>query len=191
MSLAAPTVRPELAFPVILLFGSDAPRAERVGLEMRPHHAQSMKGSGEPTDAASTDGSTPRAGLASARVLVVDDEALVRRTLSLFLTKAGFAPVAVESGEAALDLLSAGEAFDLLVTDQSMPGMTGCELIGEAAQLRPELRVLLVTGYDMAGGLEQLPGDIPILRKPVERTAFVQQVQALLEAREDRAEPDA
>jgi CheY-like chemotaxis protein len=190
MSLAAPTSRPELAFPAALVFGSGAHTAECLAPETRPHHAQSTKASGQPADAASTDGTTPRADLASARVLVVDDEALVRRTLSLFLTKAGFSPVAVESGETALDLLRAGEAFDLLVTDQSMPGMTGAELIGEAARLRPDLPVLLVTGYDMAGGLDQLPRDVPILRKPVERAAFISQVQALLDAGEGRAEPD-
>ena len=114
------------------------------------------------------------------RVLVVDDEMLVRRTLALFLTKAGFNAIAVEGSAEALDLLrTAGETFDLLVTDQSMPGMTGCELIAAARGFCPDMPVLLVSGYNMSGG-EQLPDGVPLLRKPVERKVFLGQVRALL-----------
>jgi PAS domain S-box-containing protein len=114
------------------------------------------------------------------RVLLVDDEATVSRTLSLFLGTAGYTALAVDSGEAALDLLRAGEPFDLLVTDQSMPGMTGAELVMAAARLRPGLPALLVTGYDRVSGLDQVEGHVTVLRKPVERAAFLRQVEALL-----------
>ena len=136
---------------------------------------------------ADADGSTPPTGAAGlGRVLVVDDEALVRRTLVLFLTKAGFLAVAVEGGVEALDLLrTPGETFDLLVTDQSMPGMTGRELIGTARGLCPGLSVLLVSGYDMSGGAEHLPGDISLLHKPVDRSVFLGRVRALLGLTDD------
>jgi CheY-like chemotaxis protein len=164
-----------------LLLASSGVAPDRHLAQARSRYCtQGASGNGEPPGAADANASTPHAGAAPRRVLVVDDEALVRRMLSLFLTRAGFAPVAVESGSAALDLLRAGEAFELLITDQSMPGMTGCELIGEVVQLRPGLPVLLVTGYDMIGGLEQLPADVPVLRKPAERAAFLSQVRTLL-----------
>jgi len=114
------------------------------------------------------------------RVLVVDDQEVVRRTLSMFLTKAGFSVFTADCGPAAMDLLRAGERCDLLVTDQSMPGLTGCELIEEAVTLRPHLITLLITGYDQTEGLEQLRGRISVLRKPFERPAFISQVEALL-----------
>lgn len=113
-------------------------------------------------------------------VLLVDDVASVRRALSLFLAVAGFASIPAESGEAALAMLRAGEPCGLLVTDQSMPGMTGCELIEEAARLRPGLPALLVTGYDRVGGLERLGGRVPVLRKPFNRSEFIGRVRALL-----------
>jgi CheY-like chemotaxis protein len=117
-----------------------------------------------------------------ARVLVVDDEPMVRDTIAMFLTSAGLEPIPVASGERALDLLRAGEGCDLLVTDQSMPGMTGCELISEVARLRPTLPAILVTGYDKVSGLERLEARVTVLRKPFDRTALVRQAQALLGA---------
>ncbi len=121
-----------------------------------------------------------REGYGRGRVLVVDDEDVVRRTLTLFLKRAGFSPVAFSGGAAALDWLRTGEACDLLVTDQSMPGLTGCDLINEIALLRPNLPVLLVTGYDKISLLEQVRARVAILRKPFDRAALECQVQALL-----------
>ena len=134
------------------------------------------------------------------RVLVVDDQEVVQRTLSLFLGKAGFDAFAADCGPAALDLLRAGERCDLLVTDQSMPSMTGCELIEEVGRLRPALPTVLITGYDQMEGLGHLRGRISVLRKPFDRAAFIRQVEALLGAAADgaryaepaqRAEPSA
>jgi PAS domain S-box-containing protein len=114
------------------------------------------------------------------RVLLVDDEVSVRQMLLLMLKKAGFAAVAVDSAEAALALLNAGERCQLLVTDQSMPGMTGCDLIGETSRLWPSLPTMLITGYDKVNGLEQLDGRVTVMRKPFDRAAFLHQVNALI-----------
>ena len=114
------------------------------------------------------------------RVLAVDDVASVRRTLALFLKAAGFVPIEAESGEQALELLRRGLACDLLVTDQSMPGLSGCDVILEAARLRPELPSMLVTGFDAVSGLDRLQGRVTVLRKPVMQAEFIRQVQVLL-----------
>ena len=74
------------------------------------------------------------AGLAR-RVLVVDDEDLVREMLVASLEEAGFVVLAAGNGAEALALLEAGEPVDALVSDLSMPGMGGLALIREA-QLR-------------------------------------------------------
>ncbi len=114
------------------------------------------------------------------RVMVVDDVADVRDTLVTMLTDAGMSAIAVDTGDAGLALLQGGEPCDLLVTDQSMPGLKGSELIRHAAQLRPAMPTVLITGYDKVSGLEALYGRVTVLRKPFRCAAFLNQVHALL-----------
>jgi PAS domain S-box-containing protein len=80
------------------------------------------------------------------RVLAVDDDALVLLNTAMMLEDDGHTVKTAYSAREALELLK-GEPFDLLVTDQGMPAMTGLELIDAAHLLRPALAVLLVTGY--------------------------------------------
>ncbi|MDO9714562.1 response regulator, partial [Paracraurococcus lichenis] len=81
------------------------------------------------------------------RVLLVDDDPLVLRVLRAQLEEAGHAVTAVGSGVAALAALNDDGAVDLLVTDLSMPGMDGRELIRAAQARRPGLPAVLLTGY--------------------------------------------
>ena len=67
--------------------------------------------------------------------------------LSEEMVAVGYSVVSATSGEAALELLSAGEQVDLLISDLSMPGMDGVTLIREAQQRRPGLPAILLTGY--------------------------------------------
>ncbi len=122
----------------------------------------------------------PASGVGPCRILLVDDEAPVRQTLVLFLRKAGHAAVAVESGKAALALIAGGEAFDLLITDQSMPGMAGTDLIAAVAQFAPSLPAMLITGFDRVAGVEHLAARVEILAKPFARAVFLHHVAALL-----------
>jgi CheY-like chemotaxis protein len=115
-------------------------------------------------------------------VLVVDDEPAVCRTVVLFLTKAGFTCTSADSGEAALALLQDDLACDLLITDQSMPGMSGVELIGRVAELRPTLPALLVTAYDLMSHLGRVQGRLTVLRKPFDRAPLIRQVETLIAA---------
>jgi DNA-binding response OmpR family regulator len=79
------------------------------------------------------------------RVLVVDDEQLVRDLTVQVLERAGYEVVGEGDANAALDLVEA-EAFDLVVTDVVMPGLSGVELLNELRDRRPDLPVLLMTG---------------------------------------------
>src|SRR5215212_7313573 len=81
------------------------------------------------------------------RILVVDDQELMRDSLTATLTRAGHDVVACNDGPAAVDRLSAGPRFDLLITDLKMPRMTGIELLAEAKRLRPEMPVVLMTAF--------------------------------------------
>jgi len=105
----------------------------------------------------------PLADDAAARpltILAVDDDALVLMNTSLMLEDLGHAVTEAHGGLEALDLLKAGGiAFDLVITDHSMPRMTGSELAAEIRQLWPGLPVILATGYAELpkGGDNKLP----------------------------------
>jgi CheY-like chemotaxis protein len=83
----------------------------------------------------------------SARILVVDDDDLVRETLAASLDDAGFTTLVASSGVEALALIEAGEVVDAMVSDLSMPGMNGVTTIQKARALRPTLPCFLLTGY--------------------------------------------
>ncbi len=85
-----------------------------------------------------------------ARLLLVDDHPLMRKGLALTLgAEADLQVVAqAESAEQALDLLT--DAIDLVVTDVSLPGMSGLELTKHLAAVRPDLPVLVVSRHDEA-----------------------------------------
>jgi CheY-like chemotaxis protein len=87
-------------------------------------------------------------GTASKRVLMVDDDALIAMTAVDMLEEMGHRAVEANSGEEALELLEAGQVFDLLITDYSMPRMSGVELGQLARRLQPNLAILVATGYD-------------------------------------------
>ncbi len=83
----------------------------------------------------------------SRRILLVDDEELVRTSTADMLGALGHEVEEASSGHAALAVLRRNGEFDLIVTDQMMPGMTGLDLIAEARKLRPGIAVLVITGY--------------------------------------------
>jgi PAS domain S-box-containing protein len=115
-------------------------------------------------------------------VLVVHDEPLVARLLSLVLTQAGFLPRVLETLQEALELLAAGEKCHLLVAQEAAPEMNAAKLTAAVTRLRPKLPALLV-GPDAIG-------------RPFDKDAFLQHALALVgrwseAGREDAAEAAA
>ena len=97
-------------------------------------------------------------------VLLVDDDDLVRAGAAAMLEAIGHSVVQVSSGKHALEHLASGEAFDVLVTDQRMPSMTGVDLIRRARFMQPDLPAVLITGY--TNSLDPGAGGLPLLAKP-------------------------
>ena len=95
-------------------------------------------------------------------VLLVDDEAECRDTVSAMLAANGFTPLVAESGEAALHLVDSGVDFHLLLVDFAMPGMNGVELAQKVRARRPSLPVVFFTGGDG----EWISGERWVLMKP-------------------------
>ncbi len=122
----------------------------------------------------------------SKRILLVDDDARVRETLSAQLEAAGHMVVAVAEGGAALVHIESGAAVDCLVADLSMPGMDGLAVTREAQRLRPRLAAVLLTGF--AGDSAALAisgavsGSFSLLRKPVQGSQLRDRIAMLLES---------
>jgi PAS domain S-box-containing protein len=118
----------------------------------------------------------------SARILVVDDDDLVRETVTALLEGAGFSVAAAACGADGVALIETGNAPDALLCDLSMPGMNGIDTIKRARELLPGLPCFLLTGY--AGERAALEnGDaFTLLRKPISASALIAQLEAGLAA---------
>src|SRR5687767_9119944 len=81
-------------------------------------------------------------------ILIVDDELKMRAILSRWLTRHGFSVLEAECGEAALRICKEFEGpIHLLLVDVVMPGMSGVELAPRIMTLRPDIKVILMSGY--------------------------------------------
>jgi CheY-like chemotaxis protein len=83
----------------------------------------------------------------SIRILCVDDEETPRTLRKLILQKQGYQVVTAASGAEALELLNR-EDFNLVLSDQMMPGMTGTELTKSVKAMRPTMPVILISGVN-------------------------------------------
>jgi len=79
-------------------------------------------------------------------ILIVDDEEGLREGLSKLLEGEGYAVIAAETGEEALQILQQSH-IDLVLTDMRMPGMDGIELLKKIRERHGELGVIILTGY--------------------------------------------
>ena len=113
------------------------------------------------------------------RVLVVEDDAGVRRFLTECLEMLGFVVEEAANGREGLDRL-ARERPDLMVVDFAMPGMNGAEVVVAARNQCPDLPIILATGYaDMAAVEKVVPAE-RVLRKPFKVEELAAAVEAAL-----------
>ena len=119
------------------------------------------------------------------RILVADDDALIRKYIEITLSASGHeVSVAVDGLDAREQLET--ETFDLLITDLMMPRLSGEELIAGAVEDHPDLAILVVSAkasYDPPAREEGLPG-IGFLQKPVRATALKKKIDSLIALQE-------
>lgn len=104
------------------------------------------------------------------RVLMAEDEPLAAEVIQEGLVEAGFEVLAANDGQEAFDLAASGAGFDLLLTDLKMPRLDGKELIAKLRARRPDLPVVVMTGYPPPNGAASLQtgrGPMRLLTKPV------------------------
>ena len=116
-------------------------------------------------------------------ILVVEDNANVRKTVVRQLHDLGYRSVEAESGASALKLVAEGLSFDLLLTDVVMPGgMTGYQLADQLRRTRPDTRVLFTSGYtELARSADQLSRRDSLLSKPYRKQDLGRAVRRALD----------
>ena len=120
----------------------------------------------------------------SGRIIVVDDEELLVRVNKRRLEYAGYTVTATTDSEEALEKIRAHpEQFDLLITDQTMPKMSGVELTGEVHKIKPDMPVVMSTGHsDLITKEEALKiGISKYVVKPIQGSELVDAVGEVLD----------
>ena len=130
---------------------------------------------------------------AEVRVLLVDDDDLFRESVGGNLTDAGFTVVDVASGPAALDLLSAGWDFALVVLDWKMPGMTGIEVLRRMRQSGLSIPVIFLTvlGSQIYEEAALQGGAVDFVEKSRSFSILLKRITLILEGRKGEPAPVA
>jgi CheY-like chemotaxis protein len=120
----------------------------------------------------------------SGTVLVVDDEEEVRDVTRWMLESAGFSVLTAQDGVEGVDLFRSNkEGIDAVLLDLAMPGMGGEEALHEMRRLRPDIRILLISGYGERAVTGRLADEqsTSFIQKPYGRTQLTEKLCALLE----------
>ncbi|HNX00142.1 MAG TPA: PAS domain S-box protein [Candidatus Cloacimonadota bacterium] len=116
-------------------------------------------------------------------IMVVDDEAFIIDIMKQTLTRLGYEVTAVNDSQTALSLLmTKTKHYDLLITDLTMPGMTGTDLAALVKKERPELPIVLCSGFNELAetDIDQL-GISEILKKPIDRFKLAEVTRKILD----------
>lgn len=108
--------------------------------------------------------------------LLVDDEILVRMSTADMLEDLGYEVVEADSAEEAVRIFGEGGGFDVVISDHLMPGMTGTDLARHVHSTRPDVPVLIVSGYAHVEGIDST---IPRLTKPFRKDELAATLEAL------------
>ncbi|MHB1343955.1 MAG: response regulator [Thermoleophilia bacterium] len=123
------------------------------------------------------------AQLLRGRVLVVDDEAAIRRLYGRWLSALGFRMVEAEGGRLAVDLYATdAEGFDLVILDMIMPDVSGFHTFELLRKTDPDVKVLLCSGYkvDRQAAIILEAGAVGFLQKPFTRDSLLRALQRVL-----------
>jgi PAS domain S-box-containing protein len=123
-------------------------------------------------------GSAPNTAVEAGAILLVDDEDMVRQSTAAMLAEAGYQVVEANSGMAALALIEGGAKVNAVITDYTMPRMTGVRLAEMIRKQRPGMPILMITGY---ANLSDRDADgLPRIAKPFRATDITRTLGELL-----------
>lgn len=117
-----------------------------------------------------------------ARILVAEDDQFTREMVQRALEGEGHEVVATEDGGDAMAAYEAGAAFDLVVTDVEMPGVSGLELAGNVLARDPAQRVIIMSGLagELTRARELQSPNVRVITKPVTLETIKAEAAALL-----------
>lgn len=116
-----------------------------------------------------------------ATILVVEDDADVRIAVVQVLELSGYRVLSARDGPEALCVLDENPGIELVFSDLVMPqGMSGLELVRKAQRTRPDLKILLTSGYSAWAVLEDSASELPMIKKPYRLAEVVQRVSEVL-----------
>ncbi len=103
------------------------------------------------------------------KILIIDDEKMLLKTLNMLLTQEGFVVRSASDGNAAISMFES-EHFDLVITDIRMPGMDGLEVARHIKRLDKDVEVIILTGFCTSDNAEEAfkIGVFCFLTKPLE-----------------------
>ncbi len=117
------------------------------------------------------------------KILLVDDQEMMLNMMSMALSRAGYQVTARKNSPEALELFRANPfAFDLVITDQTMPYLTGADMAKQMLQIRPSLPVILCTGYSSTVSADEASsaGIRAYVMKPVVVSEFTHLIRKVL-----------
>ncbi|MGA8135055.1 MULTISPECIES: response regulator [Pseudomonas] len=116
-------------------------------------------------------------------VLIVEDDASILMVLSAYLSSEGYRVLQAENGEQAFAILASKPNLDLMITDFRLPGgVSGVEIAEPAVKLRPDLKVIFISGYpaEIRESHSPIAHSAPILAKPFDLDVLQEQIRKLL-----------
>ncbi|SDW72758.1 Response regulator receiver domain-containing protein [Pseudomonas syringae] len=116
-------------------------------------------------------------------VLIVEDEPLILMLLADYLSGVGYRVLQAENGEQAFEILATKPHLDLMITDYRLPGgISGVQIAEPAVMLRPELKVIFISGYpaEILESGSPIAAKAPILAKPFTMETLQSKIQSLL-----------
>ena len=115
-------------------------------------------------------------------VLVVEDEPVVRGVIIEMLDGKGYQALEAVDGPAGLQILRSDQRIDLLVTDVGLPGMNGRQLADQAREIRPELKILFITGYAESAAISEgfLQPGMEMITKPFDLDHLAGRIRGMI-----------
>ena len=124
------------------------------------------------------------------RVLIVDDQKSIRRTMTIIIENWGCEVVDVEDGYQAIEIMK-NDNFDLVFLDIKMPGINGVQTYREIKKIKPDSLVVVMTGFDVRDLMDAAvdEGVLSVILKPFEPKQIVQLVRAVHDPCPERLPP--
>jgi CheY-like chemotaxis protein len=135
-----------------------------------------------PAAAAQAAGEIARKG--EETILVIDDEEVVRHVAQSALGMLGYQVIVTERGAEGLDAIRQNTAISLVLLDMSMPGLSGKEVLEALRKIRPDLPVIVCSGYSEGEVFRQFSGlkMDGVLQKPFTNVALTSKIRSVLDA---------